>query len=353
MFAASKIARSKFQRRAAIESLEKRELMTRTWIVMDFTPDTHYGTFYDTFARTRVAGNYAPGWLDFNGDRRISMDDARIAAGQIGYRVQQLFGAACQGNDVRFQAGDVDRDTKWGNRFVEWGLRSGGDQVEVMFFGGRNRGELGRAPQANDGSNIEGFGQCYTQEVANMMVAADPTGRRFSTRDFVLQVSQVASHELGHMFGLRHSAQTINNYMMNPSASWNPGAASFFNANVRTYDGTVQNSYRELWYSFYGQRTVYAGYSQGYYQMPADAKAVDAALASSEAAPTDNALAIDVALATMAQPAQEKAVVAPAKNQLPAAANLLALEQAAKKTCRAVHEEVWADSSDLLPRMAA
>src|SRR5262245_61811462 len=79
------------QARPSLEALEDRTLLTATYFILDFTPDSHAGSFADTFARTWTASGYAPTFLDFNGDRRVDSRDVSIAAGQIASKVQSFF----------------------------------------------------------------------------------------------------------------------------------------------------------------------------------------------------------------------------------------------------------------------
>jgi hypothetical protein len=167
------------------ESLEDRKLMTTTHIVLDFTPDTHPGSFYDTFRYTKDTRGISPTFMDFNKDGYVSKADATIAAGQIASRVEALFGQAAYGYNVKVGYGDVLQNTNLGTKWVNWGLQKPNDQVQVIFVGGRNAGRLGVAPLANNGSNVEGYGCAYSQEAAYMLWQRQSYGYRVQSRDFV------------------------------------------------------------------------------------------------------------------------------------------------------------------------
>ena len=247
----------KGQRRLGVEHLEDRTLLTTTWIIMDFTPDSHPGNFVETFNQTTTQGGHLPRWLDFNKDGRLSDTDVQMAADQITGRVQSYFSAAAAGRDVRVRYGDVFTLSNLGTQWINWGRQYADQQVSVMYVGGTNRGGgyLGMAPVAPDGSNVEGYGETYSRALANWMVSQDPrdTGR-FTTTDFVNRMAQVAAHELGHMFGLRHNLGNMQNNVMNPSQPNNPAAARFLDRWVNTTNGYQQNAFRELRASFAGQR---------------------------------------------------------------------------------------------------
>ena len=61
------------------------------------------------------------------------------------------------------------------------------------------------APEAGDGTNFEGYGETYTRAIAKLLAG----NRSITTGQFVDSVAQVAAHELGHMFGLRHTARRL------------------------------------------------------------------------------------------------------------------------------------------------
>ena len=75
-----------------LELLERRQLLTNN-IVLDFTPDTianeyAVGKFADIFATSNV--NSTNKYLDYNGDAKINLDDANLAAKKISSRVTRL-----------------------------------------------------------------------------------------------------------------------------------------------------------------------------------------------------------------------------------------------------------------------
>jgi hypothetical protein len=250
---------------SGFESLEDRKLMTATQIVLDFTPDTHPGTFYDTFMRTRDSRNHAPAFLDFNKDGYVSGTDAKIAADQITGRVQSLFANTANGYNVKVGYGDVLKDTNLGTGWVNWGRQNPNTQVQVIFVGGRNGGYLGLAPVAKNGANIEGYGCAYSQQAANELMYKQNMGLRVQSRDFVYSVAATVAHELGHMYGLRHSRNQYTNDIMNAKQSGRPENLVFIGNNRRTEDGTYQSPTAELRSSFAGQTTIRAQYGAGAY----------------------------------------------------------------------------------------
>jgi hypothetical protein len=269
----SKSAKSAIKRNqsrtAQFESLEDRKLMTTTHIVLDFTPDNRAGSFYDTFRYTKDSRGVSPAFMDFNKDGSVSKADASIAAGQIAARVEALFGVARYGQNVKVGYGDVLRDTNMGSKYVNWGLQRRNDQVQVIFVGGRNTGELGRAPLAANGTNVEGWGCAYSQQAALTLWQRQSVGKRVESRDFVYSVASTVAHELGHMYGLRHGRYQYSNDIMNPVQSSRAQDLRFISNNRQTTDGTYQSPLAELSRSFNGQRTYHQTYGRGSYQMPA------------------------------------------------------------------------------------
>jgi predicted Zn-dependent protease len=262
-------------RTAQIERLEDRKMMTSTTIVLDFTPDTHSGSFWDTFRYTRNSQNEAPAFLDFNKDGYISKTDALIASRQVAGRVRALFNNAASGYDVELVNGDVTKDTNLGKRYLEWGLKYKSEQVQVMYIGGRNAGKLGVAPVAANRSNVEGYGCTYSQEVALMLGRLQSRGYSVQSQHFVNTVAATASHELGHMYGLRHSLGQYSNDIMNPSDNGQSAGLRFISNTRQTSDGTYQSAFAELQRSFAGQTTIFSGYGRGGYLLAGDAPGTD------------------------------------------------------------------------------
>src|SRR5262245_39684336 len=123
-------------RRLGMENLESRKMLTTTHLILDFTPDTHAGSFADTFFNTKYSSGYAPNWLDFDGNRYINMDDVNIAAKQINNQVGGLFNASANGQNVLLKWGDTGANTNWGSRYLQWGQQYPSEQVAVMYIGG-------------------------------------------------------------------------------------------------------------------------------------------------------------------------------------------------------------------------
>lgn len=267
MFATKTRSAQPQSRRLNLESLESRQMMIATHLVLDFTPDYRNGNFVQTFQNTRTASGQSPAFLDFNGDRRITTQDAEIAAGQIRNTMAGFFAGPARGYNVSVVYGDILSQTNFGYRWLQQGTNSANDQVLVMYFGGRDVGEIGRAPVARDGYNVEGYGNTYTQEIANMLLS-----RPGATKDmFVWAVANTAAHELGHMLGLRHSQGGYSNDVMNATQSLTPWKDVFSSVNQRTEGGAVQNAVAELQRSFYGQPTFFQGSNNGSAQMGAEA----------------------------------------------------------------------------------
>jgi|GEM_PF-5076776 len=248
-----------------LEKLEGRAMMIATHLVLDFTPDYHAGTFWQTFQNSRYSNGQPPAFLDFNGDRRITTQDAEIAAGQIRNAVGSFFVNPARGYNVTVGYNDVLSQTNFGYNYLTQGQRSANDQVLVMYLGGRNTGEIGRAPLAQDGYNVEGYGNTYTQAISTMLM-----NRSGSTKEmFVWAVANTAAHEFGHMLGLRHSRNVYANDIMNPTQDFTPSNDKFSAVNQYTEGGAAQNAYAELQNSFSGrQRTYFQGVKNGYAQMP-------------------------------------------------------------------------------------
>jgi hypothetical protein len=252
-------------RRLALETLEGRQLMATTALVLDFTPDYRQGTFLDTFYNTKYSNGYAPTFLDFNNDRKITNQDAEIAAGQITNIVRSFFANAASGYNVSVVYNDSTTQTNFGARYLDYGRSSVANQVAVMYVGGRNQGEIGRAPLASNGYNVEGYGQTYSQAIATMLM-----GRSGMTpAHFAWAVANTAAHELGHMLGLRHSTNYTND-IMNPTQSLTPWNDSFSTQNRYTEGNTTQNATQELRNSFAGQSVQYGNYNGGSRQLGTD-----------------------------------------------------------------------------------
>jgi hypothetical protein len=250
-------ARRHTTRSLRMESLENRELLTTTHIVLDFTPDSHSGSFVDTFTSTKLPGkNCAPSFLDFNKDGRVNATDAVIAAGQIASQVKSYFAGAATGYDVQFHYGDITSNTKWGTQWITYGAYYSNQEVAVMYFGGTNSSgsnTLGMSPVASPGYNVEGYGETYTRTIAGSMAQH---ASQVNSALFVKCVAQVAAHELGHIFGLQHplTDNVHSNNIMNATTSLaNPGTRGFVNAKVAVNRIGSQNAFQELRASFAGQ----------------------------------------------------------------------------------------------------
>lgn len=249
---AQKAPRPRASRLMGFENLETRQLLATTYVIMDFTPDSHTGNLMDTFSNVRVPGKtYAPNFLDFDGDRKITSNDAVLCAQRVASKTASFFSFAASGLDVRFYYGDITTSTNWGTQWINYGKAYSNVETAVMYFGGTNRqsGAIGMAPVASNGYNFEGYGECYTRAIGNWMASYRTTA---STSEFVDRIAQVTAHELGHMFGLQHSSADMQNNVMNASQPSNAGAATFLNQSVKTPAG-MQNAYQELRNSFYNQ----------------------------------------------------------------------------------------------------
>jgi predicted Zn-dependent protease len=236
------------------ENLESRELFTTTYMILDFTPDSHAGSFVDTFVNTRLPNGYAPNFLDFNGDHWVNAADASIAAQRVAGRVAGFYSQAMKGLNVQVRYGDVTSNSNVGTQWINYGKYYSGIEVAVMYFGGTSTsglGVLGMAPLANDGYNFEAYGETYTRSAAINMVQHTPNA---SPGDFVEVVARTAAHELGHMFGLRHIRGTDFSQVMNAQTPIRPTSASFANQSRYTEGGAAQNAFQELRSSFYNQR---------------------------------------------------------------------------------------------------
>lgn len=107
------------------ENLENRELLATTYMILDFTPDSHAGSFVDTFVNTRLPDSpYAPNFLDFNRDGWVNSTDAKIAAQRVANRVAGFFGPTMRGYDVHVRYGDIASNSDWGTRFINYGRSS-------------------------------------------------------------------------------------------------------------------------------------------------------------------------------------------------------------------------------------
>lgn len=234
-----------------VEALEDRTVPT-TYFIFDFTPDSGGSNFVDTFRNTRTSQGYAPNFLDFDGDRRITMTDVNTAAQRIAGKVWSHF-SNWHGSNAKAYYGDISSNSNWGKRWIDWGRQYSGELVMTMYFGGTSS-VFGRAPLASDGYNVEGAGMTYTQTIANWLIANKPSA---TAQDFVDAVASTAAHEFGHMLGLRHATSgSLDNLMNTNRNRQTPSSHRFLNASVNTEGGSQQNAFTELTASFRGQRTM-------------------------------------------------------------------------------------------------
>src|SRR5947209_1078471 len=77
--------------RLGVELLERRDVLTANYFMLDFTPDYHQGSFADTFASVRDSRGYAPAFLDFNHDGWVNGTDVVLAAQQVANRVATFY----------------------------------------------------------------------------------------------------------------------------------------------------------------------------------------------------------------------------------------------------------------------
>ncbi len=248
---------SKHTTKLEMETLEGRLLPARTVFALDFTPDyRNMGSLYSTFFNVRNSAGYSPRFLDFNGDNRITPTDVNLAANAITSMVRSHY-RSYLGMNLSIVGGDVTQQTHWGHRWLSYGLQNA-THVSVIYLGGRSvGGEFGRAPIAQRGYNVEGFGEVYVRTIAYHLWNRDA---RATPADFARQVASTTAHELGHMMGLAHAYSGPRENLMLPSRQRTNNY--FVNQAVRT-DRGVQNAHHELVYSFRGQRSFYQVVSRG------------------------------------------------------------------------------------------
>jgi hypothetical protein len=255
--------------RIQMGELESRQLLTANYLILDFTPDTHSGSFADTFYSTKLSNGFAPKFLDFNGDRYVNSTDVSIAASAVYSKVRSFYQPYLNNsyNNLTISYGDYNSNTNWGTQWINYGRAYSTVEVAVMYIGGTNVGGnsiLGQSPLASDGTNIEGSGETYSRTIANNMLS----NTYATSTDFVNKVANTIAHELGHMMGLRHPSVSNNYNIMSAYQSSTPGSTYFVSGKVNTTNGYQQDANYELLSSFQlNQRQVYSYTTGGRFQL--------------------------------------------------------------------------------------
>jgi hypothetical protein len=222
-----------------------------THLVLDFTPDLVAEDFAEDF-RVRTPKGGVPKFLDFDGNGQVNSRDVRQAARRITKKVEQLLAPFAPLN-LRVQSSDFVMDTQWGQEWLDRGSASATTQVAVLYVGGAIPGSgktFGLAPLADEGYNVEDYGEIFSGAIARDLVRTKPNA---SSRHFVDLVASTIVHEFGHLMGLRHSTAVVPTNLMNANASPRPGLDCLVDSLVATVDGAPQNAFRELETSFRGQ----------------------------------------------------------------------------------------------------
>ena len=169
--------------------------MATTYVIMDFTPESHAGNLVDTFSNIRLPrGKYSPTFLDFNGDRRVNATDVTICGQQVASEVAGFYRRP-RGYDVRIYYGDVTTQSNWGAQWINYGkairnYRSGRD-VPRRHEPTERHG-IGMAPVARDSYNFEGYGETYTRAIGNWMASNRSSA---TASEFVDRVARVAARQ--------------------------------------------------------------------------------------------------------------------------------------------------------------
>jgi hypothetical protein len=256
--------------RPRIEALEDRRLLAN-YVLLDFTPDALPGEYrQEGFASAfnlRDAYGRAPAFLDMNGDRVVNGTDVNSAAQQIVNRV----GRYLNGVNLAVRWGDVWSDTSLGRQWLQAGLRSAGDQVFVVYVGGRNQNYPGTPPtitgsahQAPVGYNNEWYALVWSSTITARLAALPQTP---TASYFVELTAWNVAHEFGHLVGLGHvPGNPLNdpfNNVMNYATGTRPQLAqypnvTYNNVELRNYSNQIfysgQNPAAELRLSLSGQQ---------------------------------------------------------------------------------------------------
>jgi hypothetical protein len=236
--------------RPGLESLERRDLPATTYLVLDFAHDGGGGSLAASFDAARLPGGKYPRFLDMDGNNRVNGQDVTIAARAIANRVARHF-RAYKALGVHVIHGDALANTDFAARRLVDAMRKPDVHVAALYFGGYRGRVLGVAPLARPGENVEGFGRVFSSGHAFLYRQRALQGRRVIKQDFINSVAATASHELGHMMGLRHvrgpSYHLMKELIRDSYRSFFPNKA------FRTIGGPAQNAHQELRRSFRGE----------------------------------------------------------------------------------------------------
>jgi len=194
-------------------------LLLTNFVVLDFTPDAianEYvvGKFADVFAPASVNVNNR--FLDYNGDAKISAEDAQIAVGKIASRVNRIRAPFKNDPEIDLIVMHTTKlnstdDPGAGEKRLAAGQASAEDNSYVLYVGDKrpsaNACKYGMAFQAFAGENNEFYGYVFagaiSEYVANGGFGWKPQNE-LRPIDFTNQVAFGVAHELGHLLGLGH-----------------------------------------------------------------------------------------------------------------------------------------------------